>query len=255
MSVLSSIPKTTKTLFQHGDNHIGVWALQRFFNKIDYTHVAEDGDFGPITEKAVKRYQRATDAKIDGIVGPQTQERIVRSCIVRTLHGTELPRGLAEGLIAGESGRLLAAVNWTVTGGVDCGLTQQRVYGPPFTSDEIAKAFDPIRNVADAVASLYEQYILFIQQPYVKSRSDQREYAWRLAALAHNWPWGAQELSKGHQLSTTREASWVPSNVTFDDGSRVRTWSDWSKFYAIGSKTHKHAGLVTKLAYGIPTTG
>lgn len=34
--------------------------------------VASDGDFGPVTEKAVKRYQRLRGLAQDGIVGPRT---------------------------------------------------------------------------------------------------------------------------------------------------------------------------------------
>ncbi len=39
--------------------------------------VKPDGDFGPLTENAVKRFQRAHDLKADGIVGPRTWAKLV----------------------------------------------------------------------------------------------------------------------------------------------------------------------------------
>jgi hypothetical protein len=257
MSIFSAPPTTTKYGFKRGDHHIGVWALQSFLNSYDGKFsdwpLTEDGIFGAGTERAVRWYQGATDASVDGIVGPQTQQRIVRSCIIRTLNGQRLPKGLLEGQIDAESGRLIAAVNASVPGGVDCGLTQMRVYYP-YSETAVKAAFDPLVNVYKAVNAdvpngfkgLLPNYSTF------SARVGPGEYAWRLAALAHNWPSAADTLSKGGTLSTTREATWVPASVRFDDGADVYSWRDWAEFYALGSAKHRHAGLVTKLAFGIP---
>ena len=39
--------------------------------------IAVDGDFGPITEQAVREFQRSQDIEIDGVVGPITWRRCV----------------------------------------------------------------------------------------------------------------------------------------------------------------------------------
>lgn len=253
-AVLAAPPTTTKYSFKQGDTHVGVWAIQRFLNGIGYANYEATGFFGELTDDSVKRYQSAVGIEADGIVGPQTQARMVRSCVTRAPHGSDLPRGLTEGVIDGESGGLLAAVNTSVPGGVDCGLTQRRVY-EPYDPDKVAEAFDPAFNVSFSVGELYGRYKTFRIMPAVTKRSDATEYAWRLAALAHNWPWGANELANGRALSTWREATWVPSTVKFPDGSDVFSYSDWAKYYAMGSKSKQWAGLVTGMAFDIPASG
>ena len=39
--------------------------------------IAVDGDFGPLTEQAVREFQRSQAIEIDGIVGPITWRRCV----------------------------------------------------------------------------------------------------------------------------------------------------------------------------------
>ena len=41
-------------------------------------HLARDGDFGPATQKAVKRFQRSSRLLADGIVGPKTFQVLMR---------------------------------------------------------------------------------------------------------------------------------------------------------------------------------
>lgn len=250
MSLFSDPPRSTKYSFRRGDIHLGVWALQRFLGKLNYGPFADlqfqTGFFGTVTEQEIRHYQAATGATVDGIVGPQTQARIVRSCVVRAPGGSKLPKGLIEGQINAESGRLLAAVNSAVAGGLDLGLTQRRVYGPPYKESDVKFAMDPLVNVSRSVDELLTRYESF------KSRVGAGEYAWRLAALAHNWPSGADQLSRGRPLSTTRRATWAPAGTKFADGAQVYSYADWANYYAMGSRAHHHPGVVTSLAFGVP---
>ena len=51
--------------------------LQNQLGAVGY-HLARDGDFGPTTQKAVKRFQRSSRLLADGIVGPKTFEVLMR---------------------------------------------------------------------------------------------------------------------------------------------------------------------------------
>ena len=49
-----------------------VQALQRSLNAMHYTAGPVDGVFGPVTEAAVRTFQKDHNIRVDGIVGPQT---------------------------------------------------------------------------------------------------------------------------------------------------------------------------------------
>jgi hypothetical protein len=251
VSLFTNPPRVSKVTLKEGDHHLAVWGLQMFLNGYDWCNIQADGSFGPATDKMVKEYQRKTSATQDGIVGPQTNQRIVRSCIVAAPKGASLPKGLAEGQIDGESGRIIGAVNASVPGGLDLGLTQRRCYGPPYNEQDVMAAINPRVAVVATVSDIITRYKTFASSVGYKRYGI--EYAWRLAMLAHNWPFGAQELAAGRGLSTTKIATWVPSSVRFADGTPVRTWAEWAAFYAMGSHAHRHRGLVTGLAFGVPS--
>lgn len=59
-------------VFQLGDNGRCVIYIQRLLNKRRGYNLVDDGDFGPLTHAAVKKFQRNRKGPVDGIVGPLT---------------------------------------------------------------------------------------------------------------------------------------------------------------------------------------
>jgi hypothetical protein len=194
-------------------------------------HIAKDGGFGPKTKKAVEKFQRGEKIAVDGVVGPMTQRHLV-SYVCRLIEHEvpDLPSGLAAAMAAGEGGNMLAAVNWSVPGGVDCGLFQLRVY-TPYGEDAMRLAFSPLRAGAKAMKDFGARRASFLKRPWVNGNVAR---AGRCALLAHNWPAGADAYSRyGHVSCTTCLASWVPVGVKFPDGHPVRTQEEWAQFYAM----------------------
>lgn len=56
---------------RRGQSGEGVMELQKALNARGF-RLEEDGKFGPATEAAVRQFQQANGAKVDGIVGPET---------------------------------------------------------------------------------------------------------------------------------------------------------------------------------------
>lgn len=60
---------------RRGQSSDGVKELQQALNARGFK-LEEDGQFGPATEAAVRQFQQATGAKVDGVVGPETVGRL-----------------------------------------------------------------------------------------------------------------------------------------------------------------------------------
>lgn len=250
--MLYPVPTQTISIFRKDDEGWGVWALQKALLSLGRT-LTVDGVFGERTEAVVKSFQTAKGLTSDGIAGPKTQE-VILSTMVARVTTDHLPGGLVEGITQAESGRLIFAVNSQVEGGVDLGYTQRRVY-EPYTDEALMDALDSLKQLDRLVDELNSRYTTFVTRTAVQKRTDTEEYAWRLAALAHNWPYGADRLSKGFELSD-KTATWVPAGTQFPGtGQLVNTFSEWAKFYAMGSKVYNWPGLVTKMAFGVPIDG
>jgi peptidoglycan hydrolase-like protein with peptidoglycan-binding domain len=220
----TSPPQYTDSSVRKGDN--GSWlvyAVQRVVG------VNADGAFGPMTDAAVRSYQKAHSLAVDGVVGPATQHNMGLHAVVLAESAVKLPSGLMRGLAQSESGLFLAAVNWSVAGGVDCGLVQDRCYGPPYTFSQLRLAFDPLAAAKVAATQLRDRADSFSINGLVGERE------WKLAALAHNWPAAASDIAADGKLTNPSGiASWVPTGTKFPDGTPVRTRLDWCQFYALG---------------------
>jgi Putative peptidoglycan binding domain len=62
-----------------GDTGTQVRELQRALTALGYSPGAADGSYGPATERAVARFQRASGLTADGIFGPKTLRALRRA--------------------------------------------------------------------------------------------------------------------------------------------------------------------------------
>ena len=50
--------------------------LQRALASLGYSPGKVDGDYGPATQEAVKRFQQANNLEADGVYGPKTRDAL-----------------------------------------------------------------------------------------------------------------------------------------------------------------------------------
>jgi hypothetical protein len=252
------IPRTNQYTFKKGDKGIGVWSLQKALNDIGLYNLVADGDFGTATDTALKHYQ--TRYKVaggaDGLAGPGTQRSLIANVVDRRDSVTTLPHKLLYGFAEREGGWLLAPVNWSVAGGVDCGAFQRRVfdedYGDTATIERAFNTTYQCRLLADRLTELRGLLITRAGVTDGYNGLTANEKAWRLAALNHNYPSGTDILSKTpiKSLSSywTSAQSWVTvHNYKFPDGTAVKTPLQWCHLYAgvLGNGVYGHSGNVT----------
>lgn len=250
------IPQNTVVTLREGDQSIVVWSLQKALN----VGLTLDGDYGPATKSAVVKFQAASSLTADGIAGPMTQRKLVTKILAQ--YDVDLPFGLLMGFAQMEGGYLLGAVNWSVSGGVDCGVHQRRVYSADYNDDAvIQRAFDvayQTRLLADRLTELRGIFIAREGTNDGYKGVPAREKAWRLAALNHNYPSAADRLSRTPiaQLGTywTTAQSWVTGfGFRFPDGTPVRTPLEWTHLYAgTLAGAHAHKGNVTRYVTAWP---
>jgi murein L,D-transpeptidase YcbB/YkuD len=70
-----AVPAPTANL-KPGDTGAQVKVLQRALASLGYSPGAVDGDYGPATQAAVEKFQRAAGLKVDGIAGPATRRAL-----------------------------------------------------------------------------------------------------------------------------------------------------------------------------------
>lgn len=233
---MTAIPRQTVYSSERGDRGLVVWAIQRGLNSRG-AGIAEDSDYGPQTERAVKDFQITEGLGADGVFGPQSSNALVER-LERDVE-VELPAGLIGGIIETESQGQIGAINWNTPGGVDCSYLQRRVYESEFDTAAERRAFDGPYQLRLLGRTVRERFNRFY------ARNENKVRAWRLAALAHNYPYAAEQLSYGPwqtRYSTSPQA-WVEAvGARFDDGAAVRTPLEWCQYMALGSAGHDHVG-------------
>lgn len=76
-SVATPAPQTTRTgpMLRRGSTGPAVTLLQQLLNQHG-ANLATDGQFGPLTDQAVRNFQRSVGIAVDGIVGPITWSKL-----------------------------------------------------------------------------------------------------------------------------------------------------------------------------------
>jgi peptidoglycan hydrolase-like protein with peptidoglycan-binding domain len=235
-----------------GDRGIVVWAFQKALDDLYSIAVTPDGDFGPHTYDVVRAFQKGEGLTMDGVAGPVTQKHLVTRHVVA--HRENVPKGLMDGFAAMEGGWLIAPMNWSTPGGVDCGAFQRRVYAADYGNNAvIERAFNTGYQARLLCGNLLELRSIFGPRAGTRDGSmDANEKAWRLAALNHNYPSAADRLSRTPIKSLTSywtsAQEWVSRyGFKFPDGWAVRTPLEWAHLYAgVLDGAHGHRGNVTK---------
>lgn len=194
-------------------------ALNRFGNRL-----ALDGDFGPATEKVARAFQVHRGMRVDGVIGPVSQERICIDLSTSAARRYQLPVGLARGLIENESSFALAAFTEHPSDtGFDLGAWQDS-YASPGSQDEYRASLDVSVMAYRTCEKLRLRYDAY------RSAGAPSRLAWECATLYHNWPAAADRMAKGLaplRTGSDEEAAWVVAA----SGGRLRTPREWADAY------------------------
>lgn len=114
-------------VLRRGDRGADVKTLQTWLGDVGYS-VAPDGDFGPLTQRAVRRFQSANAlAPASGTVGRQTAARLL-ALVRRMARGSGVLRSSGgEGVASGwvfplrPINMVLSSSNWSLDQGIDIG--------------------------------------------------------------------------------------------------------------------------------------
>lgn len=214
---------------RYGDVGTDVAALQ-----LNLGDLTVDGDFGPRTERAVRRFQRHRPRLVtDGIAGPATQakiaERQMRSAAARVPEGLLKSLGYNESaLILGSCGKHADDPGW------DIGVFARSSGTAPGSQDFLWAAYDVAASAgwsAENLRASRERLGVPVDSWYrgTLAHGDDERYRWQLAVLAHNYPLGASNIAKYGEATSDDDAprEWIITAT----GGRLQTTREWCVAY------------------------
>jgi len=83
------------TNLKQGDRSLAVLTMQKKLNTITGAKLYVDGDYGPVTVRAVRNYQRSVDLVADGIAGRKTLAALNNEDTSRMLKQSDIERAAA----------------------------------------------------------------------------------------------------------------------------------------------------------------
>lgn len=200
-----------------------------------------DGDFGPRTEQAVRRFQRRRPRlATDGIAGPATQAAIATARMRDAAKG--VPRGLLRSLAHNESGLILGSCGRHASdAGWDVGVFARSTGKAPGTQEFLRSCYDVAASAEWSATNLrdsYEELGIPVESWYSEELADgnERIYRWQLAVFSHNFPAGALNLARrgavtvdylGDHDADDEPADWIITAT----GGRLETPREWCLSY------------------------
>jgi len=157
-----------------------------------------DGIYGPESDRIGREVQAACHVKVDGVIGPATQEAFVKAKCVHAQKNTT-PPGLPAGLCAMESSYFWPCVSpQNPNKSYDVGVAQDSILPSEWTVARLTRAANP-----DAATHVLAHEVAAFHDGYVALKLADRR-AWEVAAMAHNWPWAADKLAHGDTASLNK---------------------------------------------------
>jgi len=181
-----------------GDDHRAVNLAVKAIQTLAGMPVEQrDGDFGPLTDRAVRAAQTKANVTADGIVGRGTMRAWLTPLIRTTATAYGVPEQWLGGIAAHESSLDPGAVGYTTPD--DKGLVQIRLTAHPTVTWD--QAFDPAYALSFAARDLRAIHDRWAGKTTVD--------AWQVACLSHNSPTRARQYATTGQWPTTQARTYV----------------------------------------------